>query len=96
MERPPRSQYDDEWEEDPLEEPGLEVRELDDEAFRTVAEGFEQSEAQLVDNASEGYDDGTDRILRDEFDAEAEPDRAVYGEADRERSSEVEEDEDEG
>jgi hypothetical protein len=117
MERPPRSLYDDEWEEDPLEEPGLEVRELDDEAFRTVdgaysdepldpamipvieagggvAEGFEQSEALLVDNASEGDDDGTSRILADEFDEEAEPDRAVYGEADRERSSESEEDED--
>jgi hypothetical protein len=99
--------------EDLLEEPGLEVRELDDDAFRTVdgassdepydpamapvieagggvSEGFEQSEAQLVDNASDGPLDGTERILDDAFTAEAEEDEAVYGEADEEDSSEDE------
>ena len=99
--------------EDLIEEPGLEVRELDDDAFRTVdgafsdepydpamaavieagggvSEGFEQSEAQLVDNASEGRIDGTERILDDAFPAEAEEDEAVYGEADEEDSSEDE------
>lgn len=110
------------WNEDPysevdaedlLEEPGLEVRELDDDAFRTVdgaqsdepldpamapvieagggvAEGFEQSEALLVDHASEGPDDGTERILEDAFEPEAEEDRGVYGEADEEDVSEDE------
>ena len=99
--------------EDLVEEPGLEVRELDDDAFRTVdgagsdepydpamapvieagggvAEGFEQSEAELVDNASQGPDDGTDRILKDAFTEEAEEDRGVYGEADEEDVSEDE------
>src|SRR5262245_22350103 len=103
--------------EDLLEEPGLEVRELDDDEFRTpdgaysdepydpafqavieagggVAEGFEQSEAELVDHASHGDDGGTERILEDAFDEEAEPDRAVYGEADEEDVSEDEDDED--
>lgn len=96
-----------------VEEPGLEVRELDDDAHRTVdgaqsdepldpamipvieagggvAEGFEQSEALLVDNASAGPDDGTARILDDAFTAEAEEDRGVYGEADEEDVSEDE------
>lgn len=99
--------------EDLVEEPGLEAREFDDDAFRTVdgaqsdepsdpamapvieggggvAEGFEQSEAALVDHASEGPDDGTDRIVDDAFDAEAEEDRAVYGEPDEEDVSEDE------
>lgn len=58
------------------------------EAGGGVAEGFEQSEAQLVDNASEGPIDGTERILRDAFGAEAEDDRAIYGEADEERTGE--------
>jgi hypothetical protein len=97
--------------EEPLEEPGLEVRELDPDAFRTVdgaysdepldpamipvieagggvAEGFEQSEALLVDHAAEGDDDGTDRILDDALAEEAEEDPGVYGEADAERTSE--------
>ena len=97
--------YSEVDEEDLLEVPGLEVRELDDDAFRTVdgagsdepydpamapviesgggvAGGFEQAEAQLVDNASLGPDDGTDRILFDAFPEEAEEDRGVYGEAD--------------
>lgn len=59
------------------------------EAGGGVAEGFEQAEAALVDNASEGDLDGTDRILRDARAVEEEPDTAVYGEADEERSSEL-------
>lgn len=58
------------------------------EAGGGVAEGFEQAEAQLVDNASEGPFDGTERILVDAFESEAEKDRAVYGEPDEEHSSE--------
>lgn len=54
------------------------------EAGGGVAEGFEQAEALLVDNASEGPLDGTKRIIGDAFGAEAEDDRAVYGEADDE------------
>ena len=99
--------------EDLLEEPGLEVRELDDDAFRTpdgaysdepydpamqpvieagggVSEGFEQSEAELIDHASHGDDEGTERILDDAFSEEAEPDRGVYGEPDEEDVSEDE------
>jgi hypothetical protein len=52
------------------------------EAGGGVAEGFEQSEAALVDNATFGPDDGTDRIPDDAFDAETEADRAVYAEPD--------------
>lgn len=110
---PPEDPYAEIDPEDLLEEPGLEVRELDDDAFRTidgaqsdepldpamipvieagggVAEGFEQAEAQLVDNATEGPADGTDRILEDAGEPEAEPDRGVYGEADHEDVSEDE------
>lgn len=54
------------------------------EAGGGVSEGFEQSEAMLVDNASDGPLDGTERIMRDAFGAEAEDDRAIYGEADEE------------
>ncbi len=52
------------------------------EAGGGVAEGFEQAEAALVDNATFGPDDGTDRILEDAFDPEAEPDQGVYSEPD--------------
>jgi hypothetical protein len=41
-----------------------------------------ESEAALVDNATFGPDDGTDRILDDAFDPEAETDQAVYAEPD--------------
>lgn len=108
---PPDDPYAEIEAEELEEEPG--VRELDDDAFRTVdgaqsdepldpamvpviesgggvSEGFEQSEALLVDNATEGPVDGTQRILDDAFDPEAEPDRAVYGEADEEDVSEDE------
>jgi hypothetical protein len=62
------------------------------EAGGGVAEGFELAEEQLIENALDDPIDGTDRILADALPAEAEPDRAVYGEADHERSSEDDED----
>lgn len=62
------------------------------EAGGGVSEGFELAEAELIEHASVGPEDATDLVLEDAFDAEAEPDRATYGEADREL---VEEDEDE-
>jgi hypothetical protein len=57
------------------------------EAGGGVAEGFEQSEALLIDHATSEWD-GTNRILRDAGEAEDEPDKGVYGEADEEHSSE--------
>jgi hypothetical protein len=62
------------------------------EAGGGVAEGFEQSEALLVDHATQGGLDATMRILRDAGAAEAEPDPGIYGEADHERSSERDDD----
>lgn len=59
------------------------------EAGGGVSEGFEQAEAELVDHALDGELGGTKRILRDAREAEAETDRAVYGEADEERVSET-------
>lgn len=53
-----------------------------------VAEGFEQSEAELVDNAEQGPLDGTERILEDAGEAEAEEPRGTYGQPDQERISE--------
>lgn len=71
---------------DPLDPTGI----RGDDAGGGVAEGFEQSEAQLIANAT-GFDGGgTERILEDAFPAEAEPDEAVYGEADEEDVSEDE------
>ena len=64
------------------------------EAGGGVSEGFELSEAELIENAEDGPLDGTDRILEDAPDTEAEEDRAVYGEADHELVEE--EDEDDG
>lgn len=55
------------------------------EAGGGLAEGFEQSEAALVENATDGAPDGTDRILEDAGEDEAEEDRGVYGDADHER-----------
>lgn len=54
------------------------------EAGGGVAEGFEQSEAQLVDNASEGELGGLHQVLRDQGAVETDPDEGVYGEADQE------------
>jgi hypothetical protein len=61
------------------------------EAGGGVSEGFEQSEALLIDHATSGVG-GTNRILRDAGEPEREPDPAVYGEADEEHSSEREHD----
>lgn len=60
------------------------------EAGGGVSEGFEESEALLIEHATEGGLDSTMRILRDAGAAEPEagPERGVYGEADHERSSE--------
>ena len=58
------------------------------EAGGGVAEGFEQAESLLVEHVIDAPPDATDRILEDALSAEAEPDRAVYGEADEEKSSE--------
>lgn len=60
------------------------------EAGGGVAEGFEQSEALLVDHATHADDAGTERILGDasRFGEEAEPPRGVYGDADHEDVSE--------
>lgn len=55
-----------------------------------VAEGFEESEALLIANATGFNDGGTERILEDAFPPEAETDQAVYGEADEEDVSEDE------
>lgn len=52
-----------------------------------VAEGFEQAEALLVDHALDEDLVGLKRVARDAGRPE-EPDRAVYGEADEEHSSE--------
>ncbi len=102
---PPDDPYSELDAEDLEEQLGLDERELDDFAFRSVdgaqsdepidpamipviesgggsGGGFEQSEAMLVDNASLGPDDGTQRILDDAFPVEAEEDEGVYGEAD--------------
>ncbi len=60
-----------------------------------VAEGFEQAEADLIDNAQHG--DGHGDPLSDAFRPEAEADRAsiAYGEADEEKVHEVVRDPDE-
>ena len=59
------------------------------EAGGGVAEGFEQAEADLVDNAQHG--DGRGDPLSDAFRPEAESDRASvsYGEANEEKVTEV-------
>ena len=59
------------------------------EAGGGAAEGFEQAEADLVDNAS--HSDGHGDPLRDAFSGEVESDRsgAAYGEADEVDTSEV-------
>ena len=59
------------------------------EAGGGEAEGFEQAEADLIDNAQHG--DGHGDPLSDAFTPEAESDRsgAAYGEADEEKVTEV-------
>jgi hypothetical protein len=63
----------------------------DDEAMRPVreagggeAEGFEEAEQQLIENAENATSEGAPR-LEELSEAEAEPDPATYGEADQER-----------
>jgi hypothetical protein len=51
------------------------------EAGGGVSEGFEQAEAQLVDNATSSGED-VDRVIDDAFSPEDEVDRAVYSNAD--------------
>lgn len=58
------------------------------EAGGGVAEGFELAEELLIEHATDAPPDATDRILEDALGPEAELDRAVYGEADEEKSSE--------
>ena len=59
------------------------------EAGGGEAEGFEQAEQELIDNAQHG-NDRSPNPLNDRFSEEAESDRAgaSYGEADHERSAE--------
>lgn len=57
------------------------------EAGGGVAEGFEQAEAQLVENAERGDPRGLDRLLGDAREPE-EPDQGVYGDADEVHTSE--------
>ncbi len=79
---------------------GFSSPEVDDPAMRPVyqagggeQEGWEQAEAELIENATHG--DGAGHPERDAFAAELESDRAgaEYGESDRFRSSEVPDDE---
>ncbi len=62
------------------------------EAGGGVAEGFELAEEELIEHVIDAPVDATERILEDAPEVEPDPDRAVYGEADNERSSEVDED----
>lgn len=61
-----------------------EERRAVDEAGGGVSEGFELTEQELIDHASHGDMHSTAPIFRDEM-IEAEPNDAVYGEADEER-----------
>jgi hypothetical protein len=65
-----------ETEDDPAMDP---VR----EAGGGEAEGFEQAEADLIENAEHGEGEGIPRL--DDFGVEAERDPATYGEADEEQ-----------
>jgi hypothetical protein len=54
------------------------------EAGGGVSEGFELAEAELIEHASLGPEDGTELVFEDAPPVEAEPDRATYAEADHE------------
>ena len=78
------------------------MEERDDEAMRPVyeagggeAEGFEQAEADLIENAEYTSGEGIPR-LEELRDVEAERDPATYGEPDEEDVTEVTRDPDEG
>ncbi len=60
------------------------------EAGGGVAEGFELSEEELIEHVTDAPPGATERILEDAPEVEPDPDRAVYGEADHEHSSEAE------
>lgn len=65
-----------------------------EEAGGGVSEGFEQSEKLLIDHTQHGDQHAARRIIMDSerFDEEIGPPRPdVYGEADEERSSELDE-----
>lgn len=76
---------------------GAQSDEPEDPAFQAVieagggvSEGFEQAEAQLVDNASDDDLASLRRVLGDAGEPEEDEDQGVYGEADEVRSSEDE------
>ena len=76
---------------------GAQSDEPEDPAFQAVieagggvSEGFEQAEAELVDNATDDDLASLKRVLGDAGEPEEDEDRGVYGEADEERSSESE------
>ena len=60
------------------------------EAGGGVSEGFEQAEAELVNNATGDDLASLKRVLRDAGEPEKDEDRGVYGEADEEHTSEGE------
>jgi len=71
-----------------------------DEAMRPVveggggeAEGFEQAEEMLIEHASHGDEQSAHAVLRDAPHSEEELPRRADGEADRERSSERDDEE---
>jgi hypothetical protein len=79
-------------------DPGEERR--DDEAMRPVqeagggeAEGFEQAEELLVEHASHGDQQSAHAVLHDEIPGGGAPRDETHGEADRERSSERDDEE---
>ncbi len=81
----------------PSERPADEER---DEAMRPVveagggeAEGFEQAEETLIEHASHGDQQSAHAVLHDGAPGEEELGDRAYGEADRERSSEREDEE---
>ncbi len=62
------------------------------EAGQGEAEGFEQAEQELIENASHGDQHAARRAIEDAGDESDDARAAASGEADRERSSEREED----
>ncbi len=76
---------------------GAQSDEPEDPAFQAVieagggvSEGFEQAEAELVDNATDDDLASLKKVLGDAGEPEEEEDRGVYGEADEEHTSESE------
>jgi hypothetical protein len=74
---------------------GAQSDEPEDPAFQAVieagggvSEGFEQAEAELVDNATDDDLASLKRVMRDAGEPEEDEDQGVYGEADEEHTSE--------